>query len=410
MVTTEASGIREQIEATLGEIAGSRITLSDTLGPDDVPDWDSLMCVDLVTALQRKLRIKFTPAEIGIIQRRKEPFVRLVDWIVQKQEAAAATHAGTNGGVNGTALAAPTVDFNPDFPVVPIQPAGKKPPFFCLHGAGGIVIPFYELARQMGEDRPFYGIQDTLSDITDRAATVERLAQRYVAAIRQVQPHGPYHLGGLCFGGLVAFEVARQFTAAGETVAQLIMISTPRGDDRFDKYRWHEKLTKGARLAGQIWGDTLRNLNEPAYLALASRRLRRQQAGQRISALENRLCQYLQRHSTFGRIIPPDSKVLLNRQFNVQKHGMMKLAKHHMKLHRAYVGDRYAGPVTFIKAEHAIVSTEGYADDVQGWRPLFAGPVAVKTIPGCHHMNITRDPFVADLARVINEALSVNRE
>ena len=393
--------LRREIESTLGEIAGTQVTLTETLGPDDLPDWDSLMCVDFVTALQRKLRIKFTPAEIGTLQRRKEPFARLIAWIEQKQSGVG---TGANGsGANGHA---PRIEFTPDFPVVPIQPVGAKPPFFCVHGAGGIVIPFYELARQMGEDRPFYGVQDTVSDIADRSATIEALARRYVEAIRNVQPRGPYHLGGLCFGGLVAFEMARQLVAAGDTVAQLIMISTPRGDDRFERFRWHEKITKGARLAGQIWGDTLRNLNEPAYLALASRRLRRQHAGQKTSAFEHRLCNYFQQHSTLGRIVPPDSKVLLNRQFNVQKHGMMKLARHHMKLHRAYVGAPYAGRVTFIKAEHAIVSTEGYEDDVQGWRSLFAGLVAVKTIPGCHHMNITRDPYVADLARVINEALA----
>jgi thioesterase domain-containing protein len=39
-----------------------------------------------------------------------------------------------------------------------------------------------------------------------------------VAAIRKRQPQGPYHLAGLCFGGMVAYEAARQLEAAGETV------------------------------------------------------------------------------------------------------------------------------------------------------------------------------------------------
>jgi thioesterase domain-containing protein/acyl carrier protein len=392
MTSTDPAGVRTEIQATLAEISGTEVILTDTLAPDDLAHWDSLMSVDLVVALQRKLGVKFTPAEIGTIQRRKEPFARLADWILAKQ--------------NGGGKPAAPVEFHPDFPVVPIQPEGAAPPFFCVHGAGGIVIPFYELARRMGEARPFYGIQDTVSDITDRAATVEALATRYVAAVRQVQPRGPYFIGGLCFGGLVAFEMARQLAQQGETVARLVMISTPRGDNRFEKFRWHEKITKGAKLAGQIWGETLLHLNEPVYLALASRRLRRRHAGLKVSRPAERLCAFFQRHSTLGRIVPPDSRVLLNRQFNVQQHGMMKLARHHLQLHRRYTGQPYSGRVTFLKAEHNIVSTGGYADDVQGWGPLFRGPVEIRVVRGCHHMNITREPHVAELAQFVDAALA----
>ena len=393
----ERAALCREIESALTEFVGTGVALTDTLSPDNLAGWDSLMSVDLITALQRKLSVRFTPAEIASFQRRKEPFVRLVDLVLARQHGANRAPAGAAPGTLPAGLP-------PDFPIVPIQPEGALPPFFCVHGAGGIVIPFYELAHRLGAGRPFHGLQDTVSDVNDRAATVEALAARYVAAIRRVQSRGPYHLGGLCFGGLVAFEMARQLTAQGETVARLIMISTPR-DDRLDRLRWYRQIPKRVRLSGQIWGETLGHLNEPVYLALASRRLRRRQAGRPVSRLEERLCGFFQRHSTLGRVVPPDSRVLLNRQFNVQQSGLLQLARHHLRLHRRYAGAPYGGRVTFIKPARAIASTEGYSDAVQGWAPLLAGRVDVRVLPGCHHMNIMREPHVAALARVIEAAL-----
>ncbi|MFS8087174.1 MAG: AMP-binding protein, partial [Acidobacteriota bacterium] len=43
--------------------------------------------------------------------------------------------------------------------LVPIQIAGDLPPFFCVHGLGGHVLEFYDLARHLGPNQPFYGLQ-----------------------------------------------------------------------------------------------------------------------------------------------------------------------------------------------------------------------------------------------------------
>ncbi|KAF7530465.1 hypothetical protein G7054_g9557 [Neopestalotiopsis clavispora] len=56
--------------------------------------------------------------------------------------------------------------------------------------------------------------------------TFETLAQRYIGWMREVQPHGPYHLFGWCFGGVLAFEMCRQLTEAGETVASLSLVNS----------------------------------------------------------------------------------------------------------------------------------------------------------------------------------------
>src|SRR5690606_23594343 len=48
--------------------------------------------------------------------------------------------------------------------------------------------------------------------------TVEAMAAHYIGEIQQVVPDGPYYLGGRCFGGIVAFEMAQQLRAQGKRV------------------------------------------------------------------------------------------------------------------------------------------------------------------------------------------------
>jgi thioesterase domain-containing protein/acyl carrier protein len=112
-------------------------------------------------------------------------------------------------------------------PVVPIQTAGSRPPFFCIHGAGGVVLIYRDLARQLGEDQPFYGIQAQGLDGSAPVLTeVEKMASLYAGAIQRLQPHGPYFLGGYCAGGTIAYEVAQQLQARGEEVAFLALFDT----------------------------------------------------------------------------------------------------------------------------------------------------------------------------------------
>jgi phthiocerol/phenolphthiocerol synthesis type-I polyketide synthase E len=117
-------------------------------------------------------------------------------------------------------------------PLVAIQVAGSRPPFFCMHGAGGTVLMYRDLSRHLGDDQPFYGLQSQGLDGSCAPLTkVEEMAALYVREIRRVQSHGPYFLGGYCMGGTVAFEVAQQLQAEGESVAMLAL---------FDTMNWHK--------------------------------------------------------------------------------------------------------------------------------------------------------------------------
>ncbi|SEO57318.1 Acyl transferase domain-containing protein [Salinihabitans flavidus] len=105
---------------------------------------------------------------------------------------------------------------------------GPKTPFFLVAGMFGNVLNLRHLAQLLGADRPFYGVQarGLYGDAAPHDDLTEA-ARDYIAEIRQVQPHGPYLLGGFSGGGITAYEMARQLEAAGETVAVVVLLDTP---------------------------------------------------------------------------------------------------------------------------------------------------------------------------------------
>lgn len=111
--------------------------------------------------------------------------------------------------------------------IVPIREGGDKLPLFCIHAAGGNVLLYRELANRLGSQRPVYGVQSSaLEHGLPKAKTVEEMATEYVAEIRKLQPHGPYHLAGYCLGGTIAYEVARQLRAEGQEIGVLALLDT----------------------------------------------------------------------------------------------------------------------------------------------------------------------------------------
>ena len=110
--------------------------------------------------------------------------------------------------------------------LVPIQENGTRPPFFCVHGGAGSTLFLHQLSRELGVDQPFYGIEpEGLDGKPFQRLTVEQMAAHYLAEIRKVQPTGPYYIGGYCFGGLVAFEMAGMLREQGEQPALVALFS-----------------------------------------------------------------------------------------------------------------------------------------------------------------------------------------
>jgi thioesterase domain-containing protein/acyl carrier protein len=125
--------------------------------------------------------------------------------------------------------------------LVAIQPGGTKPPFFGVPGVGGNVLVFARLARLLGPDQPFYGLQARGLDGEASPFThVEEMAAHYLHEIRAVRPNGPYLIGGTCTGGVVAYEMAQQLVARGERVTLAIMES------------WHPRSYQVSRSAQSV--------------------------------------------------------------------------------------------------------------------------------------------------------------
>ena len=103
---------------------------------------------------------------------------------------------------------------------------GRRPLFF-IHGAGGNVLNYKIISDRLGPEQPFYGLQaQGVDGRLPFLTTIEAMAAQYVAAVRTVDPHGPYQLAGFSGGGVIAFEMAQQLSRAGAKVALLGMIDT----------------------------------------------------------------------------------------------------------------------------------------------------------------------------------------
>ncbi|MEC7583681.1 MAG: SDR family NAD(P)-dependent oxidoreductase [Planctomycetota bacterium] len=132
------------------------------------------------------------------------------------------------GQVDPSTETVPSVAAHSGDHVVPIQTNGTRPNLFFVHGAGGNVLGFRDVSHYLGNDQPFYGLQ--ARGVDGRSAphdSIVEMARDYLEEVRDVQPSGPYYLGGYSGGGCVAYEMARQLRAVGEVVAFVGMIDTP---------------------------------------------------------------------------------------------------------------------------------------------------------------------------------------
>ncbi|WP_413051935.1 non-ribosomal peptide synthase/polyketide synthase [Pseudomonas aeruginosa] len=118
------------------------------------------------------------------------------------------------------------------------------PPLFCVHAGFGTVFDYEPLARRLNGRRSVLAIQArSLLDPNWRDASLQRMAEDYVALIRQRQAEGPYHLLGWSLGGTLGMLMAAELERQGQQVAFLGLLDSyvpgteaPAADD------WREDL------------------------------------------------------------------------------------------------------------------------------------------------------------------------
>lgn len=111
--------------------------------------------------------------------------------------------------------------------LVPLRTSESGSPLFCFPGSGGNVSIFREMVAALRKDNPVYGIDLEWLCESHAHFTVEQIAEFYLNAIRTTQPTGPYYLCGYSFGGLVAYEMARQLSSCGHDVALVALLDAP---------------------------------------------------------------------------------------------------------------------------------------------------------------------------------------
>jgi thioesterase domain-containing protein len=111
--------------------------------------------------------------------------------------------------------------------LVQLKAGSEEAPLFIAHGLGGSVMDFYQVVKYMQTPRAIHGLQARGIDGREQPLErIEDMAEYSLAAVRQVQPSGPYFLAGFSLGGLVILEMAQQLTARGEKIGLLAMLDS----------------------------------------------------------------------------------------------------------------------------------------------------------------------------------------
>ncbi len=271
-------------------------------------------------------------------------------------------------------------------PLVALQPHGPHPPFYCVHGAGGEVLTFAELARHFAPEQPFYGLRAVPCDQAEPPRQrIEDLAANYLKAIRALQPTGPYYLGGFSLGGSVALEMAQQLRAQKEEVGLLAILDHTPPPTRYRELAW----TPGGLIDFCL--NAVRWVIEDIWNAGPRNRLRALR--QMVATAGGRLALALHRRGPAsgqtdlqyifaGRPLPDQFRQVMEAHYNAL---------------RAYKPKAYPEPVTLFRARTRPLFRLHERD--LGWRKL-ARDLEVVAIPG-NHLTILKEPHVSWLARAL---------
>lgn len=267
--------------------------------------------------------------------------------------------------------------------LVPVSNKGTKPPFFCVHAVGGNILEYNDLVGHLSPDQPFYGLQSIGMDGRSAPLTdIQSMAAQYIREIRDVQPKGPYYLGGRSFGGTVAHEMACQLRNEGEDVALLAMFdSFPKG--------WLKLCTP----------DEARSF-QGRFLRLRLQRHLRIWLGLGLSdGLRYAATKVRYKSRKIKRLIRQLTQQIAPKTPSVRS-TIRKIEEINYSAVRDYRPNVYDGKVTFFCAEEEVCPEE----NLMGWNRLALGGVDVINVPG-DHQTMIKEPHVAGLASRLEEAI-----
>jgi acyl-CoA synthetase (AMP-forming)/AMP-acid ligase II/thioesterase domain-containing protein len=257
--------------------------------------------------------------------------------------------------------------------VVPIQPKGSGPPFFCVEAGPS----YLSLARHLGADQPFLGLLYPGAGVSARATSIESMAEFNVKLIRAVQPDGPYFIGGWCSSGLVAYEMAQRLQAQDQEVALLVLFDTVN-PGRLDTLSGIQTiLVRADELYRKIWFH-LRSMTELQFGDVPTYFLKRLRNVWLTLTRRTRLSRAAVK---FVRPVLPDDLYQIGIRYRPKiYHGRVLLFRRSLR------------PIS------------RYLDEKLGWSGLIAGEFNVVEIQG-GHSDMLCEPQVQNTAAKMAECL-----
>jgi len=291
--------------------------------------------------------------------------------------------------------------------VVPLQPRGTERPIFLIHAGGGYVFFYRALAARLGPHKPVFGVRAmTRSDRGgrpfDRNESIEELASQYIKEIETIQRHGPYTLGGACFGGVIAFEMAQQLRAKGETISGPILL--------FDSFPSIPTIPNGGILATALSGfmahvdathdpERAPTLQQVARLVRSNPRLMSVILWNAIRAVVRRV-----RTTRIGRNLYWRVQRFALRSASIETKQLKTMAhflENTLHLLRRYRPIPYPGSAVLFKAE--------IGDDPEElWRPFFVDGLQTHTMAG-KHLDMMEEPAVIEMAKLVRQYLALDQ-
>lgn len=280
--------------------------------------------------------------------------------------------------IDAEASAAPPPETGPDAPwdtsvIIAQGPAeAAAQPLFIVGGVGGNVNNLRWLGKALGVTRRVIGLQTRGVAGHRMRASIEDMARDHVDDIRRHQPFGPYCIAGYSGGALTAFEIARQFEAAGERVVYLGVL------DMYAPGGGAARAPAGGAERLRIELATLRHGGLRGLWRRAKPWLRDSLTPEPVLAL---VAPLMPDHVRFAR---------LTRQWRVIARGYRPGAAH-------------TGAWLYLSTEDSPDPTLAERT-ARGWQPLAAGGVHPRITTG-NHLTMLDPPHVAGLARLIEEDL-----
>ncbi len=267
--------------------------------------------------------------------------------------------------------------------LVPIKPEGSKPPLYIVHGSGLTVLVFHSLAKGLDPDQPVYGLQARgLNGIDEPFENMHDIAAYYISEMLEQNPEGPFNLAGYSFGGIVAFEMAKQLEALGKEVNMLAIFDTYADNSKsFDD--WMLKMSKKFR----------RQFPKFRFIMQSFFRHPGETASYQWNFVKSKL----------NRLLAPTG--LVEKQLDEDEHleHSDKInAKHDIAFYK-YKMSPYNGTIDLFRVKTRMY----YLDDpiYLGWKPYALQGLNIHEISG-DHKTFLLSPNVQELARLLRSILN----